>query len=211
MTEIEITILVVEDELFSRNLLANMLQDQGFNVLLAENGAQGREIAIKEEPDLILLDIIMPEENGFETCKKLKLHQTTSDIPIIFVSGREDVESKVEGLTIGGWDYITKPYQVAEIQARVKNCLKLRFAYQQVIRDQAMRLQQVHEAQQAILVRPDEIPEARFAVYYLPMQEAGGDFYDVFSVSKEIFGYLVADISGHDFFASQPDSFGGFP
>jgi sigma-B regulation protein RsbU (phosphoserine phosphatase) len=202
MSEREITILVIEDEPFSRDLLVNILARQGFKVLLADCGEKGREIAGLEIPHLILLDINMPGEDGFETCKKLKLQKNTSDIPIIFVSGVEDVKSKVKGLTIGGWDYITKPYQAAEVEARVKNCLKLRFAYQQVISEQAQRLQQMHEAQQAILVNPAEIPEANFAVYYLPVLEAGGDFYDVFAIAKGIYGYLVADISGHDLSAS---------
>ena len=202
MSDRDITILVIEDELFSRNLLANILKKQGFNVLLADSGEQGREIAERQNPDLILLDIIMPGEDGFETCQKLRSNTITSDIPIIFISGVDAVESKVKGLTIGGWDYITKPYQAAEIQARVKNCLKLRFAYQQIIREQAMRLRQMHEAQQAILVNPVDIPAANFAVHYLPVLEAGGDFYDVFSIAKGIHGYLVADISGHDLSAS---------
>ncbi len=202
MVDNEITILVIEDEKFCRDLFVLMLEKLGYHVLLATSGEEGRKIACNEIPDLILLDIIMSGEDGFETCKKLKKNHLTSDIPIIFVSGKEDVQSKVEGLSIGGWDYITKPYQAAEVEARVKNCLKLRFAFQQVVREQALRLQQMHEAQQAILVTPDEIPEANFAVYYLPVLEAGGDFYDVFSIVRGIHGYLVADISGHGLSAS---------
>jgi len=202
MTTNEITILIIEDEQFSRTLLVNMLENMNYRVLEAADGVTGREIAVNENPDLILLDVVMPGENGFETCEKLKKSPVTSEIPVIFVSGKEDVESKVKGLTIGGWDYITKPYQEPEVEARVRNCLKLGFAYKQVIKEQAMRLQQMREAQQSILVSPDEIPEANFAVSYLPVLEAGGDFYDVFSIAKGICGYLVADISGHDISAS---------
>nr|MBF0222301.1 fused response regulator/phosphatase [Desulfobulbaceae bacterium] len=202
MVEREMTILVIEDELFSRDLLVNILEGFGYRVQSAICGETGREIAGNEPPDLILLDIIMPGEDGFETCGKLKAHSATRDIPIIFISGNNDIQSKVKGLSIGGWDYITKPFQPDEVNARVRNCLKLRFAYQQIIREQAMRLQQMHEAQQAILVNPAEIPEANFAVYYLPVLEAGGDFYDVFRIAKGIHGYLVADISGHDLSAS---------
>lgn len=202
MDEREMTVLVIEDEQFSRNLLAVLLKKQGYSVLTAESGERGREIALQQSPDLILLDIVMSGENGFETCEKLKQHTATNDIPIIFISGMNDVQSKVTGLTIGAWDYVTKPFQPAEVQARVRNCLKFRFAYQQVIREQAMRLQQVHEAQQDILVTPNEIPEAAFAVHYLPVLEAGGDFYDVFSIAKGTHGYFVSDISGHDITAS---------
>lgn len=196
------TILVIDDEESSRELLQMILEHQGYLVLTAKSGEQGREFALREDPDLILLDIVMPDENGFETCKLLQQHPASSDIPIIFISGMNDVESKVTGLTIGGWDYVTKPFQRAEVEARVKNCLKSRFTYQQIIKEQAMRLQQVHEAQQAILPVPEEIPEAGFAVHYLPVLEAGGDFYDVFSIAKGIHGYFVSDISGHDLSAS---------
>ncbi len=202
MLEREMVILVIEDDLFCLTLLATMLEAQGYSVLTTKTGESGLEMAINEGPDLILLDIVLPGENGFETCKKLKQHHATNDIPVIFISGIDDVNSKVEGLSIGGWDYITKPYQKAEVEARVRNCLKLRFTYQQVIREQALRLQQMHEAQQAILVKPEDIVEAGFAISYIPVLEAGGDFYDVFSIAKGIHGYFVADISGHDLSAS---------
>jgi len=153
MVEREMTILVIEDELLSRDLLANMLEGFGYRVLSAACGETGREIAGNETPDLILLDIIMPDEDGFETCRKLKAHSATSDIPVIFISGNNDIQSKVKGLSIGGWNYITKPFQPDEVNARARNCLKLRFAYQQIIREQAMRLEQMHDAQQEAIVK----------------------------------------------------------
>ncbi|MEA2084791.1 MAG: fused response regulator/phosphatase [Thermodesulfobacteriota bacterium] len=196
------TILIVDDEMVNRRILQALLVKQGYNVLVAVNGLEGREIAKREIPDIILLDIIMPEEDGFETCRKLKADPVTTDIPIIFVSAMNDVASKVKGLSIGGWDYIAKPFQKDEVLARVKNYLKLRFTFKRIIEEQAQRLRQVQEAQQAILVNPEDLPAADFGVKYVPILEAGGDFYDVFEISESVIGYFVADISGHDLGAS---------
>ena len=198
----EMSVLVVDDNEMNVIMLAEMLNELGYRVLTANSGPEARSIATKEQPGIILLDIMMPEEDGFETCRKLKQSATTADIPVIFISALNDTENPVKGLTVGGIDYIAKPFQMAEVQARVKNYLKLRHTYLRVIEEQANRLRQIHDAQQAILVQPDDLPEANFGIYYQPILEAGGDFYDVFQVSSGVFGYFVADISGHDLGAS---------
>ena len=196
------TILVIDDSFVNLRLIEEMLSKEGYYVLTATDGSTGRKLAVNEQPDIILLDIVMPGEDGFEVCKKLKSNSVTSDIPVIFISSLNDVGSKIHGLTIGGWDYIHKPFNKAEALARVRNYLRLRLAYKQVIEEQAKRLKQIQDAQQAILVRPASLPAAGFAVYYVPYHEAGGDFYDVFQVSDNLFGYFVSDISGHDLGAS---------
>ncbi len=198
----EISVLVVDDNELNVTMLEVMLIELGYKVLTADNGPEARAIAQKEQPGIILLDIMMPDEDGFETCTKLKQNATTADIPVIFISALNDTENIVKGLTVGGIDYIAKPFQMAEVQARVRNYLKLRHSYLRVIEEQANRLRQIQDAQQAILVKPGDIPEANFGVYYLPILEAGGDFYDVFQISSGVFGYFVADISGHDLGAS---------
>ena len=196
------TVLIIDDVSFNVQLLQGILENIGLTVYSALNGPQGRQIAEAERPDLILLDIMMPDEDGFETCRKLKANALTADIPVIFISALDDQDSKVKGLSIGGWDYITKPFNRAEVQARVRNYLRLQAAFKQVIEDQARRLRQITDAQQAILVSPAAVPEAKFAVHYVPFNEAGGDFYDVFQISDDLFGYFVSDISGHDLGAS---------
>jgi len=195
-------VLIIDDVSFNVQLLQGILESIGLTVLSALSGPKGRLIAEEDQPDLILLDIMMPGEDGFETCQKLKANASTADIPIIFISALDDQESKVKGLSIGGWDYICKPFNMAEVQARIKNYLRLQSAFKQVIEDQARRLRQISDAQQAILVTPASIPDATFGVHYVPINEAGGDFYDVFQISDELFGYFVSDISGHDLGAS---------
>jgi sigma-B regulation protein RsbU (phosphoserine phosphatase) len=196
------TILLVDDHPVNIRLLEKILGAAGYRTLAAENGPTGRDLAVSRLPDLILLDIMMPGESGFESCEKLKKDPRTAHIPIIFLSAKADVESKVTGLRLGAVDYMTKPFDKTEVLARVGRHLETRDAYRTIIELQAAKLKQVHEAQQAILPRPMEFPGASFGVNYIPIIEAGGDFYDVFPVADGVFGYFAADISGHDIRAS---------
>lgn len=195
-------VLIIDDESINVMVLKGMLQAAGFETLSANDGPSGRELAAREQPGIILLDIMMPVENGFDTCRKLKQDPRCTDIPIIFISALSDVDSKVRGLEMGAVDYITKPFEKAEVMARIRLHLKLKLAHKAVIEGQAARLRQITEAQRAILVSPEDYPEARFAIKYVPILEAGGDFYDVFPTGSKSFCYFVADISGHDLGAS---------
>lgn len=195
-------VLIIDDESINVMVLKGMLQAAGFVTLSAMDGPRGRTVAAAEHPDIILLDIMMPGENGFDTCRQLKQDPGTTDIPIIFISALSDVDNKVRGLEAGAVDYITKPFEKAEVMARIRLHLKLKLAHRAIIEEQAARLRQITEAQQSILVQPEDFPEARFAIRYEPILEAGGDFYDVFPAGSKSFCYFVADISGHDLGAS---------
>ncbi len=196
------TILVVDDVSLNIALLSSILQREGFQVLAAASGPQARQVAREQQPDLILLDIVMPHEDGFETCRRLKNDPATQDIPVIFISALDDVENKVKGLTIGAVDYISKPFEKEEVLARSRIHLKLKEAYQALVTQQSFKLKQLQEAQQALLTLPEDYPRAAFAVIYQPYMEAGGDFYDVVPTGEDIFNYFVADIAGHDLKAS---------
>lgn len=198
----ESTILIIDDEPLNVKLLEAILKAEGYLTISAHNGQDGRNLAKTQLPSLILLDVMMPGESGFDTCTMLKEDSQTTDIPIIFISAMDDVASKVQGLDIGAVDYVTKPFEKVEVLARTRLHLKLQLAHRALIDEQAARLRQIHSAQQAILVKPDSLPGAKFGVNYFPVLEAGGDFYDVFSISNGIFGYFIADISGHDLTAS---------
>ncbi|WP_300159126.1 SpoIIE family protein phosphatase [Solidesulfovibrio sp.] len=195
-------ILIVDDEVINVETLAWMLKDAGFEPLRADSGPKGREIAAREQPDLVILDIMMPGESGFDTCRRLTADPATADIPIIFISGLDDVDNKVKGLRLGAVDYVTKPFAREEVLARVKIHIRLRRGLRALLAEQAAKLEQIRDAQQSILVAPADLPEARFAVRYVPVLEAGGDFYDVFPWTDTVTGYFVADISGHDLGAS---------
>ncbi len=191
-------VLIIDDNPSNIRLLEAILRTEGYVPLAALDGREGRELARRRRPSVILLDIMMPGESGFDACRLLKSDPLTADIPVIFVTAVDDVGSKIKGLALGAVDYITKPFDKFEVIARVQRHLETRDTYRYIIEAQAERLRQVREAQQAILVRPQDLPEANFAVRYLPILEAGGDFYDVFSSGPDVFGFFVADISGHD-------------
>ncbi|MBF0120491.1 MAG: response regulator [Desulfobacterales bacterium] len=192
------TILVVDDSPINRQLLETALSKEGYRIVKAPDGPTARKLAEAETPDLILLDIMMPGEDGFEVMKKLKQNPNTSSMPVIFLTGVSEIDSKLTGFDLGAVDYITKPFHPLEVLARVRLHLKLSIATNSLIADQANKLKQISKAQSSLLVTPSQIPEANFGIYYLSLQEAGGDFYDVLSISQDIFGYFVADFSGHD-------------
>jgi sigma-B regulation protein RsbU (phosphoserine phosphatase) len=190
-------ILVVDDERTNLAVVTGILEAEGFRTRTAIDGPGARDLSRTWQPDLILLDVLMPGETGFETCTRLKSDPTTADIPIIFLSGLDDVKSKVTGLKIGGVDYIAKPVDGEEVLARVRIHLRIRETNRRLVEQQRARMEELRDAQQAILARPTDYPNANFAVYYKPIEEAGGDFYDVIPLGTDVFGYFVADISGH--------------
>jgi sigma-B regulation protein RsbU (phosphoserine phosphatase) len=192
------TVLAVDDNLLNLKLIEKSLSKEGYKIFCADNGPDARSIALAKLPDLILLDIEMPGENGFDVIKKLKDDAATNAIPVIFLTGVSEVDAKLKGFELGAVDYITKPFHPREVLARVRIHLKLSIATNSLIQAQAAKLRQVTKAQTAMLPLPQEHPNARFGVYYKALLEAGGDFYDILNISAQITGYFVADFSGHD-------------
>jgi signal transduction histidine kinase len=119
------TILIVDDTPDNLRLLAGMLTEQGYKVRPAPSGEWALTSIQKELPDVILLDIIMPEMDGYEVCRRLKADERTRDIPVIFISALDEVVDKVTAFSMGGVDYITKPFQLEEVLARVRTHLDL--------------------------------------------------------------------------------------
>lgn len=192
------SVLVVDDNLLNLKLLATTLDNHGYKTFTALDGPTARHFAENESPDIILLDVKMPGEDGFQVITRLKQNPTTASIPVIFLSGVNELESKLTGFDLGAVDYITKPFHPLEVLARVQLHLKLSVATNSLIINQADKLKQITEAQSSMLTTPETQPKAGFGVYYCAVEEAGGDFYDVLPVSEDIYGYFVADFSGHD-------------
>ncbi|MBE9117661.1 GAF domain-containing protein [Lusitaniella coriacea LEGE 07157] len=134
------SILVVDDTPANLHLLVRLLRQQGYNARAAINGNLALSGAKTMPPDLILLDIMMPDMNGYEVCSLLKADEQTKDIPVIFISAIDDAMDKARAFAVGGVDYIPKPFQQAEVLARVENQLRLRSAQQQ-LQSQNLRLQ----------------------------------------------------------------------
>ncbi len=125
-------VLIVDDSLINLRLLSEILQRHGYAVDTAMNGYAALEMARADPPDLILLDVMMPRMDGYEVCRRLKEGEHTRDVPIIFISALGEVESKVRAFTVGGVDYITKPFRVPEVVARVETHLALRRTQQRL-------------------------------------------------------------------------------
>ncbi|AFZ28174.1 histidine kinase,Response regulator receiver domain protein,histidine kinase [Cylindrospermum stagnale PCC 7417] len=119
-------ILVVDDTITNLEIISIILTNAGFEVTTAIDGQKALDLVQDKQPNLILLDLMMPGIDGFETCKRLKQNQETSDIPVIFMTAIVDTESKVKALSLGAVDYIIKPFQQEEVVARIKTHLQLR-------------------------------------------------------------------------------------
>jgi putative two-component system response regulator len=117
-------ILVVDDSLLTRSLAIDLLSAEGYEVLEADSGATALESAVQSKPDLILLDVLMPQMNGYEVCRRLKQGKQTQQIPVIFITVSDDRQSRLQGIEAGGDDFLTKPIDRLELSARVKNWIR---------------------------------------------------------------------------------------
>ncbi|MDY6940465.1 MAG: response regulator [Cyanobacteriota bacterium] len=150
----DITILIVDDTPANLRLLLGILSEKGYNVRPVSNGAQAISIAQAIPIDLILLDINMPEMDGYEVCERLKSDESTREIPVIFISALDDVLDKVKAFHVGGVDYVTKPFQVEEVLARVEthlaNCF-LQKSLQSKNQELANTVQQLQTTQSQLI------------------------------------------------------------
>jgi two-component system sensor histidine kinase/response regulator len=128
----EYTIFIVDDNPTNIGVLFEYLEKFGFDLVVARDGESGIQRAQQSHPDLVLLDVMMPGIDGFETCRRLKTHEATKDIPVIFMTALTSPEEKVKGFQAGGVDYITKPFQQEEVLARVATHLRIRTLQQQL-------------------------------------------------------------------------------
>ena len=129
-------ILIIDDSIENRQLLLRTLGRAGYEVIEAGDGQEGLTRAFELLPELILLDIVMPELDGYQVCAALEKDPRTTDIPVIFLSAKSETKDKIKGLEIGGVDYIAKPFDRGEVLARVQTQLKDSQAYQRAYASQ---------------------------------------------------------------------------
>jgi sigma-B regulation protein RsbU (phosphoserine phosphatase) len=194
-------ILLVDDNATNLQVLFQTLDGRGYNLLVAKNGQTALSIVRKATPNLILLDIMMPEMDGYEVCRRLKDDPATRDIPVIFLSALGDTKDKVQGLDLGAVDYITKPFQPEEVIARVHTHLtiyRLKREVQQQRDELEHELQVVAQEQRSLL--PNRLPQIKglkLAAYYETSRYAGGDYYDILRLPDNRWGFMMADAAGH--------------
>jgi phosphoserine phosphatase RsbU/P len=195
-------ILIVDDDQGTRRMIQTVLNRAGLETACAANVSEALAATDTIYPDLILLDVNLPDGSGFDMCREFHRRPGASRTPVLFISADNNTNTKVQAFDSGAVDYITKPIAGAELLARVTTHLKLRQARDTLAELQAERIQRLASAQKAVMPKPEEFPEAHFAVLVEQVLEAGGDFYDVVRVGDRITDYLVADASGHDLAAS---------
>ncbi len=161
------SVMVVDDTPANLKLLDEMLRRQGYRVLQFPRGALALRAALNNPPDLILLDVMMPEMDGFEVCRQLKTHHTLRNVPVIFISALTDSQSKVKAFTSGAVDYVSKPFQEEEVLARVGTHLAL-FQMQRHLQDQKQLLETLVQERNADLIRAQQV--AHVGSWTLDMQ-----------------------------------------
>jgi sigma-B regulation protein RsbU (phosphoserine phosphatase) len=210
MAEEQQKILVVDDERLNINVLVDLLKPD-YKMMAAKNGEQAlKAVRVANPPDLILLDIMMPEMDGYEVCRRLKADETTRDIPVIFITAMGETSDETKGLEVGAVDYLTKPISPPIVQARVKthlalkrNMVELQKAYK-IIEVQKDRMEDelnvAHGIQMSMV--PQTFPpfpdRDEFSIHAAlqPAREVGGDFYDFFFIDENRLCLCIGDVSG---------------
>jgi DNA-binding response OmpR family regulator len=146
------TILIVDDQPSARKVLQGLLAKQGYTLAFAESGQEALSKAIEVVPDLILLDVMMPDMDGFEVCKRLRADQALAEVPVVMVTALDDQDSRLMGLEAGADDFISKPFNHVELQARVQSITRLN-RYRRLLSERASR----QEAEDQVLRRNREL------------------------------------------------------
>jgi phosphoserine phosphatase RsbU/P len=196
-------ILIVDDTPANIQTLSAILKEKGYQLSVATNGKQALQVLEKVQPDLILLDVMMPEMDGFETCLQIKKSEALRNIPIIFLTAKTETADIVAGFEAGAVDYVGKPFNTHELLARINTHLSI----DQLRRSLAEKNEELARAQkreremafrvqsQLIPTTMPQIPGWEFAANWQPAREVSGDYYD-FIKNKEIQEIVIADVSG---------------
>ena len=195
----ESRILIVDDTRANIDILVEALRND-YKLSVAIDGGAALRSVEKSPPDLVLLDIMMPDVDGYEVCRRLRSREATRELPVMFLSALEDVKNKAQGFEVGGNDYLTKPFEVLEVKARVRSLLKTK-AYADAVREAMARdLRIAREIQMGILpadlrsLTKDTGLEVDAVIE--PAREVGGDLYEVLRVSDRRVVVALGDVSG---------------
>ena len=194
-------LLLVDDDSDNVKVVHSILKGR-YKIRVAMNGDKALELAkVEPLPDLILLDVVMPQMDGYEVCGRLKADRRTRDIPVIFLTGKTEVTDETRGFEVGAVDYIHKPFSPPIVTARVRTQLMLRDAHETVSRQLEAINSELEMARQIQLsILPSETPHLQgleIEARYLPMSSVAGDFYDFLVIDEKHVGILIADVAGH--------------
>lgn len=202
-------ILVINDDAGIRSLTKLPLEQQGFDVYEADDGRKGIEASIRLLPDLILLDVMMPEMDGYETCEQLKQNPTTQEIPVIFLSSLANPKDKIKGLELGGVDFVNNVIDKGELLARVQNQLKIKSLTKALTEsNQSLLLKQElldHDLKAAAMIQKSFLPQEKsksprvnVSWMWCPSHPLGGDIFNMIPHDPSRLIIYMVDVSGHD-------------
>ena len=192
-------VLIVDDVPANVEILVEALKND-YKLSVAIDGERALRAVEKSPPDLILLDIMMPGIDGYEVCRRLRAAEATRELPIMFLSALEDVANKARGFELGANDYLSKPFEILEVKARVRSLLKAK-AYADAVRDAMEREMSIaREIQRGIL--PSDIgartagTELDISAVMAPARHVGGDLYEVLRVDDDTIVVAIGDVMG---------------
>ena len=199
-------VLLVDDAKANLDILVEGLKSD-HKLSLALNGEMALQIAARTPPDLVLLDIMMPGLDGYEVCRRLRQMPETAEVPIMFLSSLEEVQNKTRGFEAGANDYLTKPFEMLEVKARVRSLLKAK-AYSDAVKEQiASELRVAREIQMGMLPHDfagvEQAYGVEFGAVLEPAREVGGDLYGVCAAAPERLVVFLGDVSGKGIPASM--------
>src|SRR5262252_2736439 len=199
-------VLLVDDAKANLDILVEGLKND-YKLSIALNGEMALQVAARTPPDLVLLDIVMPGMDGYEVCRRLRQMPETAEVPIMFLSSLEEVQNKTRGFEAGANDYLTKPFEMLEVKARVKSLLKAK-AYSDAAKEQiASELRVAREIQMGMLPRDfdgvERVYGVSFGAVLEPAREVGGDLYGVCTAGPERLVVFLGDVSGKGIPASM--------
>src|SRR5262249_11513295 len=192
-------VLLVDDAKANLDILVEGLKSD-HKLSLALNGEAALQVAVRTPPDLVLLDIVMPGLDGYEVCRRLREMPETAEVPIMFLSSLEEVQNKTRGFEVGANDYLTKPFEMLEVKARVRSLLKAK-AYSDAVKEQiASELRVAREIQMGMVPNDFTAMERDYQVslgaLLEPAREVGGDLYGVCAAGPERLALFMGDVSG---------------
>ena len=192
-------VLIVDDVKANVDILVQALSSD-YKLSVALGGQQALDAVSKNAPDLILLDIMMPDIDGYEICRRLRAADATRELPIMFLSSLEDVNDKTRGFEVGGNDYLTKPFEILEVKARVRSLLKAK-AYAEAVKAAAERDLRIAREIQMGLLPADisaQVQGTGLDVYAVlePARQVGGDLFEVLRLGEDRVLVAVGDVSG---------------
>ncbi len=201
-------VLIVDDNPVNLKVLRQVLEDEGYNILIATNGPNALKLTAQAQPEAIFLDVRMPEMDGYEVCRRLKAEETTESIPVLFITADDHTEALVAGFDAGGVDFITKPFRKEEVLMRLKTHLSLsRLTSELTHKNQLLERENERKGQELVQARDlqlsmlpkqqPSLPHIDIAWHMATASEVGGDYYDYSQADDGTLTVILGDATGH--------------